>query len=320
MTAWPLDNTEYTAEQIGAWSGTRTRGVFSAEGCFAVTAAGGFGIQIAPGLAWLKAAEYWGIAVLEKAATAKQIEVGSGLLPRYVAVVLQYDKTANEARLALRYGDYSNAPAKPQPLRNEYFDEVILASILQPAAAVEITQADIADERLNEAMCGLMRDGVTGLPTAQLFAQARAQLDGYASEFELWFAHIKGQLDKDAAGHLQQQVDALAGEVQVFACTLLAGGWTASGTVYTQTVTCPGLLAAYDLEAPQVPSTGVKATDTALKDGLDVLCAAGNCGVTLDGQLKWTCYGSRPTVDLPLRLRRAVVGGTQNAGGSEEEV
>ncbi len=363
MTAWPLDNTEYTAEAIGAWSGTRTRGVFSAEGCFAVTAAGGFGIQISPGLAWLKAAEYWGIAVLEKVAAARQIEVGSGLLPRYVAVVLQYDKTANDVRLTLRYGDYSDAPAKPQPVRDEYYDEIILASILQPAAAVEITQANITDERLNEAMCGLMRDGVTGMPTAQLFAQARAQLDGYASEFEAWFARMQGQLSQDAAGNLQLQVDALGAEVQLFACTLLADGWqplpaegggaagggeteesggeaggeTAAAqagddtggsegggeteppavTVYTQTVPCPGLLAAYDLEAPQVPTTGVQATDAALKEGLDALCEAGNCGETLDGQLKWTCYGSHPTVDLPLRLRRAMVESAPDAGGGQ---
>ena len=301
MTAWPLDNTEYTAEEIGAWSGTRTRGVFSAEGCFAVTAAGGFGVGVSPGLAWLKVADYWGIAVLEKVATAMQLEVGSGLLPRYVAVVLQYDKTDNEARLTLRYGEYSDTPAKPQPVRDEYYDEIILASILQPAAAVEITQADITDERLNEEMCGLMRDGVTGLPTAQLFAQARAQLDGYSSEFELWFARIKGQLSEDAAGHLQQQVDALgaagdklAGEVQIFEATLLADG-------------------------PQVPTTGVQATDAALKEGLDALCEAGNAGETLDGQLKWVCYNSPPTVDLPLRLRRAAVESTPDTGGGEQE-
>ena len=315
MTAWPLDNTEYTAEEIGAWSGTRTRGVFSSDDCFAVTSAGGFDIQVSPGLAWLKAAKYWGIAVLEKTVTSMQIEVGSGLLPRYVAVVLQYDKTANEVRLALRYGEYSDTPAKPQPVRNEYYDEVVLASILQPAAAVEITQANITDERMNEAMCGLMRDGVTGLPTALLFAQARAQLEGYASEFELWFAHIKGQLDGDTAGHLQLQLDNLAGEVQLFSCTLLADGWAASGSTYTQTVSCPGLFETYDLEAPQVPATGVKATDTALKEGLDTLCEAGNSGEVLDGQLKWTCYGSYPTVDLPLRLRRAAVKSAPESGG-----
>lgn len=335
MTAWPLDNTEYTAEQIGAWSGTRTRGVFSAEGCFAVTAAGGFGIQIAPGLAWLKVAEYWGIAVLEKVATARQIEVGSGLLPRYVAVVLQYDKTANEVRLTLRYGEYSDMPAKPAPVRNEYFDEVILASILQPAAAVEITQADIADERLNEAMCGLMRDGVTGLPTAQLEAQWsawRAQQTAETEAWQLseqkafmaWFERMKGQLDDDAAGHLQQQVDALAADVRVFTATLLADGWAETAATettpafYTQTVPCAGLLAAYDLEAPQVESTGEYAADLARKEALDALCEAGNFGETLDGQLRWICYGGHPTVDLPLRLRRAVApeaGGDQADGG-----
>lgn len=341
MTAWPLDNTEYTAEQIGAWSGTRTRGVFSAEGCFAVTAAGGFGIQIAPGLAWLKVAEYWGIAVLEKVATARQIEVGSGLLPRYVAVVLQYDKTANEVRLTLRYGEYSDTPAKPAPVRNEYFDEIILASILQPAAAVEITQADIADERLNEAMCGLMRDGVTGLPTAQLEAQWsawRAQQTAETEAWQLseqkafmaWFERMKGQLDDDAAGHLQQQVDAVAADVRVFTATLLADGWveetpqtpeesaTPAVAVYTQTAPCAGLLATYDLEAPQVASTGVRETDTALKEGLDALCEAGNSGEALDGQLRWTCYGSHPTADLPLRLRRAAVENAPNAGEEQE--
>ena len=350
MTAWPLDNTEYTSEAIGAWSGTRTRGVFSAEDCFMVTAAGGFGIRVSPGLAWIKVAEYWGAAVLEQNETAFTIKVGSGLLPRYVAVVLQYDKTVNEVRLALRYGEYGSPAQKLSPVRDKYYDEIILASILQRAAAVEITQADIADERLNEDMCGLMRDGVTGLPTAALYAQwdaffkrtrreTGAVQQQYAQQFEGWFERMRDQLDKDAAGHLQIQVDALradttalASEVQIFACTLLADGWAlktaeggegtedgegagASPAVYTQTAACPGLLAAYDLEAPQVSTVGIKETDTALKEGLDALCEAGNSGETLDGALRWTCYGSHPYVDLPLRLRRAVLDAGEEAGG-----
>lgn len=88
-------------------------------------------------------------------------------------------------------------------------------------------------------------------------------------------------------------------------------------TVYTQTAPCAGLLAAYDLEAPQVAATGTRETDAARKEGLDALCEAGNFGETLDGQLKWICYGSHPTVDLPLRLRRAAVAeaGTQSGSG-----
>lgn len=312
MTAWPLDNTEYTAEAIGAWSGTRTRGVFSAEDCFAVTATGGFGIKVSPGLAWLKIAEYWGAAVLEKSETDFTVNVGSGLLARYVAVVLQYDKTANDVQLVLRYGEYGSPAVKPQPVRDTYYDEIILASILQPAAAVEITQADITDERLNEDLCGLMRDGVTGIPTAQLFAQVRDQLDRQQDVFSAWFEHIKGQLDEDPAGHLQLQLDELAADVQIFEVVLTADGWAEGDTgVWTQTVDCPDMLPSYDTEAPETPSTGNKETDTARKEALDVLCEAGNSGETLDGAFKWTCYGSHPEVDLPLRLRASVLGTKQ---------
>lgn len=143
------------------------------------------------------------------------------------------------------------------------------------------------------------------------------------------------------AGQLTAQAAAQAEQVRVFAATLLADGWVeepqtpeggeeggdpepaAEGTeaapiVYTQTVPCAGLLAAYDLEAPQVESTGEYAADLARKEALDALCEAGNFGETLDGQLRWICYGGHPTVDLPLRLRRAVVpeaGGDQADGG-----
>ncbi len=236
MIAWPLDNTEYTAEAIGAWSGTRTRGVFSADDCFSVTAAGGFSIDISPGLAWLKAAKYWGIAVVEHSTTAQTVETGSGMLSRYVAVVIQYDKTANSVQCVLRYGEYSNDPVKPVPVRDDYYDELIVASILQRAAAVELTQADITDERLNEDMCGLMRDGVTGLPTADLYARWSDFFAGVEAEtkkmygrwetffagvqaetaeemrkneeaFDAWFDTIKGQLSEDAAGKLQLAID-----------------------------------------------------------------------------------------------------------------
>ncbi len=128
---------------------------------------------------------------------------------------------------------------------------------------------------------------------------------------------------------LREAGAALADGVRVFACILPADGWTledggedggaGGGTgdgpaVYTQTAACPGLLAAYDLEAPQVPVVGVRQTDAALKEGLDALCEAGNSGETLDGALRWTCYGSHPEVDLPLRLRRAAA----DAGEDED--
>lgn len=149
-----------------------------------------------------------------------------------------------------------------------------------------------------------------------------AVTDGLAEEMaaleavQTGLAQDQGMLAQ-GQGVLAAADAALASEVQIFCCTLLASGWTASGSTYTQTVSCPGLLGIYDLEAPQLPATGVKATDAALKEGLDTLCEAGNSGEALDGQLKWTCYGSRPAVDLPLRLRRAAVKSAPESGGEE---
>ncbi len=170
MTTWPLDNTLYTAQAIGAFSGTRTRGVFCSDDCFRVSADGEFSVRVQPGLAWLKKEDFWGVAVLETAPTVLEIEVGSGLLQRYAAVVLQLDKTANKSHILVKYGEYGYT--KPQPVRDEFYDEIILAYCLQKAGAVAITNGDIQDTRTDESVCGLMRDGVTGLPTSQFHAQA----------------------------------------------------------------------------------------------------------------------------------------------------
>ncbi len=156
--------------------------------------------------------------------------------------------------------------------------------------------------------------------------QADAKISAIKTETEAALSEMKTETDNALQEGLlaaETAISNISDEVHIFSCTLLADGWAtrpaADGGGYAQTVDCPGLLAAYDLEAPQTPATGVKATDAALKEGLDVLCEAGNAGETLDGQLKWICYNTPPTVDLPLRLRRAAVDSTPEAGGGEQE-
>lgn len=200
--AFPLDDVDYTAEAIGAFAGTRTRGVFAAEDCFRVMAAGGFKLRMTGGLAWLKKDKYWGVSVLEKEDTPLTIDVGSGGLPRYAAVSLLLDKTANKTRIEVRYGDASSTPQKPKPRRDAYYDEIIVATVLQRAGAVEITSSDITDERTNEALCGLMGDGVTRIPLDGL-------IDQLNDRWNRWFDDVKQQLSGDVAGQLIQKVNHL---------------------------------------------------------------------------------------------------------------
>lgn len=205
MQAWPLDGHEYSAEPIGAYTGTRTRGVFSAQDCFSVTAAGGRSIRVSGGLAWLKPDRFWGVAAFDKEDAVFTLDVASGALSRWVAVAISYDKiTNNMPCVILRYGDYAQQPIKPTPRQNEAYEEIIVASILQRAGSVEISPADIEDERLNEKMCGVMRDGVTSIPTsvlqnqaAELIANLKAQLAGVIDGSDVM---LKSVYDKDHNG------------------------------------------------------------------------------------------------------------------------
>ena len=177
IVAFPLDNTEYTASAMGAFLATRTRGVYSADDSLAVTANGNMTVTVGPGLAWLKAADYWGLAVCSEAAATLTVPTASSSAKRMDAVCLRLDKTGNKAELIVKPGTPAAMPVLPPLQRNDSYDEIYLASISLAAGQVAVSAADITDLRLNEDYCGLMRDGVTGLPTAQITAQADALME-----------------------------------------------------------------------------------------------------------------------------------------------
>ena len=172
MICYPLDNTEYTAAALGAYHCTRTRGVFSADDNLAVNANDSMSITVKPGLAWLKWSQYWGTSVLQEAEVILDLETASGNLNRIDAVVCRIDKQKNKAELVIKKGSLASTPVIAEPVRNDNYDEIYIATIRVNAGAIRIVQADVTDQRGNETYCGLMRDSVTGIPTAQLQAQA----------------------------------------------------------------------------------------------------------------------------------------------------
>ena len=175
MICFPLDNTEYEAKDMGAYLGTRTRGVFSAEGNLAVSAgAGGLTVTVAPGLAWLKRDEYWGTAALNEAVFSLTLDAADGVLKRMDAIVCRLDKVGNKAELVVKKGSFAEAPTVAAPVRDESYDELYLATVLVDAGATDLSAESVTDQRLNEEYCGLMRDGVTGIPTTAMQEQATA--------------------------------------------------------------------------------------------------------------------------------------------------
>ena len=221
MICIPLDNTPYEAKDMGTYLATRTRGVFSSDGNLAVTPSeSGLSVSVSPGLAWLKWSDYWGTAALQEQALTLDLDTADGALKRIDAIVCRLDKVNNRAEIVVKKGAPSSAPIVVPPVRDANYDELYIATVLIGAGVISISASAITDQRLNEEYCGLMRDGVTGIPTASLHAQAQqilteltdalnAQIVRQSAEFDAWFEELKGKLGEDPATALQLQVDNL---------------------------------------------------------------------------------------------------------------
>lgn len=70
----------------------------------------------------------------------------------------------------------SAAPAAPAITRTELIYDLCLAEIKRPAGSTSVTAADIYDTRADETVCGVMRDGVHGIPAATLIQMLRQKI------------------------------------------------------------------------------------------------------------------------------------------------
>ena len=81
------------------------------------------------------------------------------------------------ASLQVLQGTASSTPTAPAISRTELIYDLCLAEITRPAGSTSITTGQITDTRLDEALCGIVRDGVTGIPTDELLAAAKERIN-----------------------------------------------------------------------------------------------------------------------------------------------
>ena len=176
IITYPLNGVTYDAEDVSTYLCTRTSGVYSKDTNYAVSVTGARQITVAPGLAWVNYDDFKGVSACSREAVALTIPDADSTLPRIDRVVLQFDTAANLTAVKLKTGTPAAAPEPPAILQNHNQYELGLCTISVPAGSAAVTSADITDTRTDEAVCGLMRDGVTGIPTETLLAQYTAIL------------------------------------------------------------------------------------------------------------------------------------------------
>ena len=183
IITYPENGITYDADDASGYLATRLSGVYSAEEDFSVTAQGGLSVQVSAGQAWVRPARFKGRSIIMEQPTTVVLTEADPVRSRIDRVVLRYDAAAKKTSLQVLDGTPdSAAPAAPEISRTALVYDLCLAEIRRPAGSTSVTAADITDTRADETVCGVMRDGVTGIPTGTLVQQFRAVIDALKGE------------------------------------------------------------------------------------------------------------------------------------------
>ena len=195
IITYPLNGVVYSAEDVATYLCTRTSGVYSKETNFAVSITGTRQITVAPGLAWINYDDFKGVSVCSREENILTVPEADNTLNRVDRVVLQFDTSENVTAIKLKPGTPAVAAQPPDILQNHNQYELGLCTISVPAGSIAVTAADITDTRADETVCGVMRDGVTGIPTAELQAQVKAMLDSLQAEVDSRSFYTRAEVD-----------------------------------------------------------------------------------------------------------------------------
>ena len=177
ILTYPLNGIQYNAEDAEAYLCTRESGVYSAENNFALEITGAMQVTIGKGIAWIKNEDFAGKVVKNDTGVTLTIPIADGVLNRIDRVVIQFNKAENATQIVLKQGEAASFPTVPKIVRDGIIYELGLYEIAVNAGIVEITDENIKNTMLDETICGLMRDGVTGIPTETLYKQAEAIIE-----------------------------------------------------------------------------------------------------------------------------------------------
>ena len=148
-----------------------------------MTANGDLTVTVSAGQAWVRPARFRGRSIILEQPETVTLTAADTVRSRIDRLVLRYDAAAKKTSLTVLTGTPDSAsPTAPEIIRTALVYDLCLADIRRPAGSTVVTAADITDTRADEAVCGVMRDGVTGIPTAQLQAQALAIMTQLSTE------------------------------------------------------------------------------------------------------------------------------------------
>lgn len=209
IITYPENGITYDADDASGYLATRQSGVYSAEEDFAVSISGELSLTVSAGQAWVRPSRFKGRSIIMEQPTTLTLTAADPVRTRIDRVVLRYDAAARQTRLQVLEGTPDSAgPTAPAITRTALVYDLCLAEITRPAGSTAITAANLTDTRADEDICGVMRDGVTSIPTAQLIAQWRAAQAAQVAAGQALLDQLREEI-KDGSAYSKTEADTL---------------------------------------------------------------------------------------------------------------
>lgn len=178
---------KYSAEDWAAYFALfLSNGVFySSADRLKVTAYEGMKVKVGKGAGFIAGRMY-----MLEADTTITLDTADGALNRIDRIVLRCDYTNRLITIAVKKGSYSASPTAPELTRDADAYELALADVYVAAGVVTITTANITDQRLNTALCGIVTGLVDQADTQEIFDEFYAYLQEFKQttqvDIEAW--------------------------------------------------------------------------------------------------------------------------------------
>ncbi|MCM3316712.1 hypothetical protein M3603_08475 [Rummeliibacillus stabekisii] len=134
------------------------------------------------------------------------LATADGVLKRIDRIVLQWDNVKRTINIVVKKGAFASNPVAPSLERTPDYYELALADVLVSPGVTRITQANITDQRLNNALCGIVTGLINQVDTTTLFNQYQSWFNSFsvdkAQAFTDWMATLEDILDENTAGNL----------------------------------------------------------------------------------------------------------------------